>query len=104
MTFNQWIESEQAESAEKKSEARLKLIFCEEEIPTAALALKKNSIVPEETDQISVLIGPEGGLSPAEIEMSFKVGFIPVHLPGGILRVETAAVVALALLRFAKSF
>ena len=46
---------------------------------------------------ISILLGPEGGLSEAEISRAKNAGFKPVSLGSRILRVETAAVVALSI-------
>ena len=45
----------------------------------------------------AILIGPEGGLSDAETEAARAAGFVSVSLGPLILRVETAAVVAVAL-------
>ncbi len=45
---------------------------------------------------ISLLIGAEGGLSAAEIEMAEKSGFLKWQIGERILRTETAPVVALA--------
>ena len=45
----------------------------------------------------AILIGPEGGLSEAEAEAARAAGFVSVSLGPLILRVETAAVVAVAL-------
>jgi 16S rRNA (uracil1498-N3)-methyltransferase len=44
---------------------------------------------------VSVLIGPEGGLSESEIARVTGAGFQPVHFDTGVLRVETAATFAL---------
>lgn len=44
-----------------------------------------------------VLIGPEGGLAPEEIDLASRLGFAIVGLGPTVLRVETAAPVALAL-------
>jgi 16S rRNA (uracil1498-N3)-methyltransferase len=44
-----------------------------------------------------VLVGPEGGFTPAEIAAAETAGFVPVALGPRILRVETAAIVAAAL-------
>lgn len=44
---------------------------------------------------ISVLIGPEGGLTEDEVESSVKQGFQPVALGPRVLRTETAPIVAL---------
>lgn len=41
-----------------------------------------------------ILIGPEGGFSPAEVELAVQNGFKPVKLGPSRLRTETAAVVA----------
>ncbi|MFZ4791437.1 MAG: 16S rRNA (uracil(1498)-N(3))-methyltransferase [Candidatus Competibacteraceae bacterium] len=45
---------------------------------------------------ITVLIGAEGGLSPAEISQAVQAGFIGVRLGPRILRTETAGLAALA--------
>lgn len=43
---------------------------------------------------VSLFIGPEGGLSPEELETGRRMGLIPVTLGPRILRAETAAIVA----------
>jgi 16S rRNA (uracil1498-N3)-methyltransferase len=48
---------------------------------------------------VTVLIGPEGGLDEAEREAAVAAGFTPVRLGPRILRTETAAIAALALLQ-----
>jgi len=42
----------------------------------------------------TILVGPEGDFSEAEIEIAIKKGFVPVHLGNSRLRTETAGVVA----------
>jgi 16S rRNA (uracil1498-N3)-methyltransferase len=49
--------------------------------------------------KVSVLIGPEGGLTPAEIDEARAAGFNAVRLGPRVLRTETAAIAALALLQ-----
>jgi 16S rRNA (uracil1498-N3)-methyltransferase len=44
---------------------------------------------------VSLLVGPEGGLSGAEVDRARAAGFRPVHFATGVLRVETAATYAL---------
>ncbi|MBI9107265.1 MAG: 16S rRNA (uracil(1498)-N(3))-methyltransferase [Spirochaetales bacterium] len=44
---------------------------------------------------VSVLIGPEGGISPAETDFLLASGFYPVYLGQNVLRTETAAIYAL---------
>ena len=48
---------------------------------------------------ITLLIGPEGGLSPAEIAQARTVGFTGVRLGPRVLRTETAGMAALAALQ-----
>jgi 16S rRNA (uracil1498-N3)-methyltransferase len=48
---------------------------------------------------VTVLIGPEGGLAESEQEAARAAGFIAVRLGPRVLRTETAAIVALALLQ-----
>jgi 16S rRNA (uracil1498-N3)-methyltransferase len=47
----------------------------------------------------ALLVGPEGGFTPAEVEAARHAGFDTVTLGPRILRVETAAMVAVALVR-----
>jgi 16S rRNA (uracil1498-N3)-methyltransferase len=48
---------------------------------------------------VNVLIGPEGGLSPTEVAAAQAAGYLGVRIGPRVLRTETAAVVALALLQ-----
>jgi len=48
---------------------------------------------------LTVLIGPEGGLAPEEQEAAVDAGFLSVRLGPRVLRTETAAIAALALLQ-----
>lgn len=48
-----------------------------------------------------LLVGPEGGLTPGELELARDAGFQPVSLGALVLRAETAAVAACALALFA---
>lgn len=43
-----------------------------------------------------LIIGPEGGISPAELEMAREAGAVPVSLGKRILRAETAGLVAMS--------
>ncbi|MBB6340354.1 16S rRNA (uracil1498-N3)-methyltransferase [Pseudomonas fluvialis] len=47
-------------------------------------------------DSLAFLIGPEGGLSEAEVQQATGAGFHPARLGPRVLRTETAPVVALA--------
>jgi 16S rRNA (uracil1498-N3)-methyltransferase len=50
------------------------------------------------TSPITVLSGPEGGLSPAEEAAALTAGFVPVTLGPRVLRAETAPLAVLAVL------
>jgi 16S rRNA (uracil1498-N3)-methyltransferase len=55
--------------------------------------------VPRPASGVTVLIGPEGGLSDAEQEDALAAGFTAVNLGPRVLRTETAAIAALTLLQ-----
>ena len=46
------------------------------------------------------MIGPEGGFEAAEVEMAKEAGWLPFSLGKRILRMETAAMVASALILY----
>lgn len=53
-----------------------------------------------ETDEIRLFTGPEGGFSEGEIEAASQNGFVTVSLGKRILRAETAAISAVAIVQF----
>lgn len=57
--------------------------------------------LPPQASEVSILLGPEGGLSGDEIELARNHGFSPVRLGPRVLRTETAATAALVLLQSA---
>ncbi len=63
--------------------------------PTARQTINKLSL----TQEVDVLIGPEGGFSDAERSQAYSAGCIGVRLGPRILRTETAALTALAVLQ-----
>lgn len=54
----------------------------------------------ENAHPVILLIGPEGGLAPAEIEAAQTAGFLPLRLGPRVMRTETAAVTALSVLQW----
>ena len=50
-----------------------------------------------------ILIGPEGGFSPLEIQTALNQGAEAVRLSEGILRMETAAILFAGLIRLIES-
>lgn len=67
-----------------------------------SLAAGAQALRPRAQDApITLLSGPEGGLSPAEEEAALAAGWQPVTLGPRVLRAETAPLAALALLTLA---
>lgn len=84
-----------AETLSKDDDSTLKLMLWEggsrplaEELPDSAPA------------RIQVLVGPEGGFAPEEIEIAAMAGFRRVHLGPRILRTETAGLAVAAVLQY----
>ncbi len=48
---------------------------------------------------LRVLVGPEGGFSPVEVEAAVLAGYLPTSLGAFVLRTETAATVALGVVQ-----
>ncbi len=62
------------------------------------------AVTLREADQpITVAVGPEGGIEPAERGLLLEAGFLPVKIAPLTLRFETAAIAGLALARAASS-
>jgi 16S rRNA (uracil1498-N3)-methyltransferase len=64
--------------------------------PSATLALGE---LPRPLTAVTVLIGPEGGLSDEEVQAALAAGYTAVRLGPRVLRTETAAIVALTVLQ-----
>lgn len=60
---------------------------------TISVALRQ----PESLTDVRILVGPEGGFSPAETLAAEKAGYVPFRLSPAILRAETACLVAATL-------
>ncbi len=74
----------------------LKLIFWEEE---GQKDLQKTLTAPDATKSVQILVGPEGGFSANEVADAVAAGYAPVSLGSRILRAETAAIAAVAILQ-----
>lgn len=55
---------------------------------------------PRPAGGVALLIGPEGGLAPAEIKQALDTGFVGIALGARVLRTETAPVAALSVLQY----
>lgn len=78
-------------------EASMKLVPWELE---QGLSLKSVLQNLKNEKSVAILIGPEGGFSPREIEKARKAGWISVSLGPRILRAETAGMAVLAILEY----
>jgi len=70
--------------------------------PAAAqplVAAARSVAPPPGTVEIALLIGPEGGLTDAELAQAARCGFQPMRLGPRVLRTETAGPAALAVLQ-----
>ena len=65
--------------------------------PLASALQQRQATAPLAGTPLVILLGPEGGLNSAEIELARKSGFTPVSLGPRVLRTETAAISALAI-------
>ncbi len=50
--------------------------------------------------RVAVIVGPEGGLEPIEVEEAVRASAVPVTLGPLVLRTESAAVVAVSMVRY----
>lgn len=73
-------------------------------LPSSRFVLAPNkdqeNVLLNSSSEIALLIGPEGGLSEAEIQQSNENGFLNWCIGERILRTETAPVVALSILNY----
>jgi len=89
------------EEAMENYQADLKLIFVArstQSIRELKSALRQHANVKK----VNILIGPEGGLSEDEIRLALSSEAVPVSLGANVLRTETAAIAALAIVLYEK--
>jgi 16S rRNA (uracil1498-N3)-methyltransferase len=84
MSFNDWLAHEAGQQV-----TTLRVLLS----PSAATALRD---LPRPSGRITLLAGPEGGLSPQEQHDAQATGYAPVRLGPRVLRTETAALAALS--------
>lgn len=85
-----------AEVVKASSDQPLKLIPClsQETVPLS------EALPTGELGAATVLIGPEGGFSAAEVQLALESGFTPVSLGPRTLRAETACIALATILAF----
>ncbi len=79
----------------------LKMIFWEEEDKTYIKDIFSDQTW-EQTKNIFIIIGPEGGFNRDEIHEAKEAGFIPVSLGKQILKVETVALAIISIIQYEK--
>jgi len=82
------------EFVQSRPEDALGLVFTAGADPDPPATLRQRY---PDTHKVIAIIGPEGGLTPDEIELCRQHGFIDVGLGPRVLRAETAAIVAVAI-------
>lgn len=75
----------------------LVLVCWEDATDAYGIAEALERYAPDVDTECAVVVGPEGGLTAAEVETLTRAGAIPVTLGDSILRTETAGIVAAAL-------
>lgn len=85
-----------AQAFDEASKADLWLLFYELAENSLREVLKSHS----DASHIAIMVGPEGGFEPKEVEMAQRRGAKVVSLGRRILRTETAAIVAVALVLY----
>ncbi len=99
LTIPQVAEPRRLEAVLSDWDAGRTLVFCDE---GAAIKNPMAALADVTTQACAVLIGPEGGFTDAEREMLLAKTFvIPISLGPRIMRADTAAVAALALVNAA---
>ncbi|MFA7435386.1 MAG: 16S rRNA (uracil(1498)-N(3))-methyltransferase [Bacilli bacterium] len=66
------------------------LVYAYEDLKTNSLNKFKNIIPLFKGKRVLIIVGPEGGFDPLEVELLNNKGFIPIGLGPRILRLETA--------------
>lgn len=95
-SLSDWLSEAAGQQATERASSKLRLILS----PTADKSLREYaeslSAVPTVPASISLLVGPEGGLAPEEEDAAVAAGLIPLRLGSRVLRVEGAALAAVA--------
>ena len=81
-------------------EGRKYIAHCYEEVPRTYLFDELTKT--DATDEITVLIGPEGDFSIDEVKTAVENGYQSVHLGKSRLRTETAGLAAVMMMQLSK--
>lgn len=86
-------------AAALQTEAQVRLLLDED--PAAQPVVKVLPEVRSAADRVALLSGPEGGWTSPEREQAIAAGWVPCSLVRSVLRSETAAVAAVAIIQAA---
>jgi 16S rRNA (uracil1498-N3)-methyltransferase len=86
------------EAVQAAGDYDVKIVFWENEPHPLGAVL--HDIDPEKVQKVFVMLGPEGGLTEAEVVLARNAGFVTAGLGPRILRAETATLTAGALVQF----
>ena len=78
----------------------LHLIPCLKDHPKHITDILRDPSLALRMTNITIFIGPEGDFTPDEVDLAIKHGCIPVSLGDTVLKVETAAIATVALVKF----
>ena len=81
-------------------EGRKYIAHCYEEIPRSYLFEELQK--PSDSEDATVMIGPEGDFSVDEVKLAMEAGWQSVHLGKSRLRTETAGLSAVMMMQMAK--
>ena len=97
----QSLEKALSQATSRNNETPARAFILSEHEQQQSLRTALNQIEKQGVNKnIQLLIGPEGGFTRSELIMAVNAGFLPVSLGPRILRMETAAVAASALVLY----
>ena len=78
------------------------IAHCYEEVERAGLFRELTSRHIDDSDEVTVLVGPEGDFSIDEVRMAVDAGFVSVDLGNSRLRTETAGLAAVMMMQLSQ--
>jgi 16S rRNA (uracil1498-N3)-methyltransferase len=114
ITFNGKVRARMIAALTQSGGAWLPAMHPEAQLPAAVAAAPagtrwlldadgEGATLREAEPPVTIAVGPEGGVEPAERELLLEAGFLPVRVAPLTLRFETAAIAGLTIARAALS-
>ncbi len=76
------------------------LLFAERHVAASSMSVGEALAGHKDAERVAVFVGPEGGFNNHEIDLAAEHGLTPITLGPRVLRAETAAIVACALVLY----